>query len=173
MTIEILQPESEDDFEQIFRLNYKTFVEEIPQHEKRNDERLIDKFHDKNSYLVAKIDNKVLGMVCYNTVRPFSLDLKNVPIDEFIPEGTKTAELRLLAVDPKYRQNDIANSLIKELVRILVGKGIYLGFISATTRELDFYNKVGFTSFGELVGKEGAYYQPMYITFDRLRDKLK
>jgi hypothetical protein len=33
--------ETENEFEQIFRLNYKTFVEEIPQHERNAEKRLV------------------------------------------------------------------------------------------------------------------------------------
>ena len=33
------------EFEQIHQLNYKTFVEEIPQHQPSNSPRLVDKFH--------------------------------------------------------------------------------------------------------------------------------
>ena len=37
---------SEDwEFEAVHRLNYKTFVEEIPQHGQNTDQRLVDKFH--------------------------------------------------------------------------------------------------------------------------------
>ena len=41
------------EFEAIHRLNYKTFVEEIPQHARNADERLIDKFHAENTYAIA------------------------------------------------------------------------------------------------------------------------
>ena len=34
-----------NEFEQIHRLNYKTFVEEIPQHATNQEHVLIDKFH--------------------------------------------------------------------------------------------------------------------------------
>ena len=37
------------EFEAIHRLNYKTFVEEIPQHEQNAEERLVDKFHAENT----------------------------------------------------------------------------------------------------------------------------
>ena len=46
--------DSETEFEQIHALNHATFVREIPQHHDPGDGRLIDKFHEKNFYFVAK-----------------------------------------------------------------------------------------------------------------------
>ena len=41
------------EFELIHRLNYKTFVEEIPQHQASPAQRLVDKFHAENTYLIC------------------------------------------------------------------------------------------------------------------------
>ena len=59
-------------FESIHRLNYQTFVEEIPQHEKNSDRRLIDKFHHENTYIVCRRGRRLLGMVAVRAKRPFS-----------------------------------------------------------------------------------------------------
>ena len=40
---------TQEEYEQIFKLNYETFVDEIPQHKKNETKKLKDKFHDKNS----------------------------------------------------------------------------------------------------------------------------
>ena len=51
----IMKPATElHEFLQIHRLNYKTFVEEIPQHRRNSEKKLVDKFHDKNKYIIAK-----------------------------------------------------------------------------------------------------------------------
>ena len=42
--------ETPDEFEQIFRLNYKTFTEEIPQNEANPERSRVDKFHAENTY---------------------------------------------------------------------------------------------------------------------------
>ncbi len=68
----IIKPATElNEFLQIHELNYKTFVEEIPQHEENAEKKLVDKFHNKNNYIIAKIEERVIGMVCYNMERPF------------------------------------------------------------------------------------------------------
>ena len=49
------------EFEQIHRLNYQTFVEEIPQHGPNEDGTLIDGFHDQNTYLIAVRGRRLVG----------------------------------------------------------------------------------------------------------------
>src|SRR5688572_14174538 len=92
------------EFLQIHQLNYKTFVEEIPQHKPNQEKILIDKFHFKNKYIVALKAEKVIGMVCYNQLRPFSLDEKIPNLDQFLPAHTSLAEIRLLAVAAEARK---------------------------------------------------------------------
>ncbi|MFB6589138.1 GNAT family N-acetyltransferase, partial [Bacillus thuringiensis] len=41
------------EFESIHKLNYKTFVEEIPQHEETKDRFRIDRFHEENTYIIC------------------------------------------------------------------------------------------------------------------------
>jgi GNAT superfamily N-acetyltransferase len=164
---------TQDELEQVFRLNYRTFVEEIPQHERREDGRLIDSFHEKNTYFVAKRGTTVLGMVCYNGSRPFSLDKKIEGLDNFLPPHLKMAEVRLLAVDSSVRKSLIAFKLLKALIQHLLKNGFDFAVISAITQELEMYKKIGFVPFGPTVGKPGALYQPMYINTHKLTDYFK
>ena len=41
------------EFEAIHRLNYRTFVEEIPQHPPNEAKRLVDRFHAENTYAIC------------------------------------------------------------------------------------------------------------------------
>ena len=41
------------EIEQIHQLNYRTFVEEIPQHHTNPSHRLVDKFHNENTYVIC------------------------------------------------------------------------------------------------------------------------
>ena len=63
-----------EEMEQIYRLNYETFVEEIPQHQENQSRSLIDKFDKENIYMIAKKDGKVvIGMysgTCQSSVFP-------------------------------------------------------------------------------------------------------
>ena len=75
-----------NEFLQIHQLNYKTFVEEIPQHQQNAERMLVDKFHDKNHYIVAKRGENVIGMVCYNLERPFSVEGKIENFESYLPK---------------------------------------------------------------------------------------
>ena len=55
-----------DEMEQIRALNYETFVEEIPQHEVREDRTLVDKFDEENTYFIGLDQGRLIGMMAMN-----------------------------------------------------------------------------------------------------------
>src|ERR1043166_3044303 len=55
--------ETDAELEQVHRLNYRTFVQEIPQHGDNGTGRLIDKFHDWNTYFLALDGEQLIGML--------------------------------------------------------------------------------------------------------------
>ena len=154
-----------DEFEQIHRLNYQTFVKEIPQHHTNSDGRLVDKFHAENTYIIALEDGRVVGMVCARDQRPFSLDLKLENLDSYLPRHKSVCELRLLAIARSHRNPKVFRGLMSRLAEHCEFKGYDLGIMSGTTRQLKLYRHLGFEPFGPLVGGEEARFQPMYITF--------
>lgn len=165
-----IKPATElNEFLQIHKLNYKIFVEEIPQHEKNSAHLLVDKFHSRNHYIIAKKAQEVIGMVCYNWDRPFSLDDKIEGLDSFLPPHKKLAEIRLLSVHIPERKPTVAYKLIQHLCKILIEEGTDAAVISGTTRQLKLYGSIGFKPFGAVVGTAEALYQPMYITLKDLR----
>src|SRR2546423_5733192 len=91
------------ELEQIHRLNYKTFVEEIPQHKAAPTHRLVDKFHAENTYLICLSGKHLVGMLAARGNRPFSLDQKLEQLDSYLPAGRRGCEIRLLAVEEKIR----------------------------------------------------------------------
>ena len=171
MTITV--PSTDSEFEQIHKLNYTTFVDEIPQHQGNDQKVLIDKFHDKNKYIIAKDEHQVIAMVSYSLERPFSLDEKINNLDTYLPAYTKLAEVRLLAVDKSERKKMTTYLLLKKLCEELMKENVDTAVISGTTRELKLYAKIGFIPFGNVVGTHEATYQPMFITLNHLRDDFK
>jgi len=153
------------EFESIHKLNYKTFVEEIPQHEETKDQFRIDRFHEENTYLICLDEDRLVGMVAVRGKRPFSLDYKISNLDVYLQEhGEKVYEIRLLSVEREYRNGRALLGLIRFLHRYLLLNGYELALISATTRELALYEQMGFKGFHTLVGTEVAAFQPMYVT---------
>jgi GNAT superfamily N-acetyltransferase len=162
--------DSEEEFEQIFALNYHTFVEEIPQHEPNDAKSLRDKFHADNTYIICKDGDAIAGMITYRDKRPFSLDAKVEHLDTHLPPHKKSCEIRLLAVRDEYRHTRVTALLMRALLRHLLENGIDLGVISGTTRQLPMYEKLGFKPFYKLVGREDAWYQPMFMTIGDLKE---
>jgi len=155
------------EFEQIHQLNYRTFVEEIPQHASSSDRRLVDKFHAENAYVICLDDRTLVGMMALRGTRPFSLDQKLLDLDSLLPSGCSALEIRLLAIEKNHRGmrgGQILSGMLELLWTYGVDNDYDLGVISATTRQLKLYQHMGFVSFGPLVGTENAPYQPMYTT---------
>lgn len=168
--------ETDAEFEQIHRLNYATFVEEIPQHHPTAEKRLVDKFHAENTYLIALVDGELAGMLAVRDRRPFSLDAKLPDLDAHLPPGRRICELRLLAIEPSHRKLRGGRILqgIVELLRVYGFKKHYnLAVISGTTRQLKLYRHMGFVPFGPLVGTADAPYQPMYLTLEAFKENAK
>lgn len=152
------------EFEQIHRLNYRTFVEEIPQHAPNPDGQLVDRFHAENTYLIVLRDREVVGMMAIRGKRPFSLDSKVPDLDSHLPAGRKPVECRLLAIIPEFRKTAVFVSLFEHAVRKCLDDGFDLSVLSGTTRQIKLYRHLGCVPFGPLVGTPGAQYQPMYLT---------
>jgi len=153
------------EFEQILTLNYRTFVEEIPQHEGNNSRTLIDKFHDENTYIVCMKEEQVIGMICVRSNRPFSLDGKIGEVEQHLPVAVENpCEIRLLAVDPDYRNGRAFLGLAQALIRYCLKLGYDAALISGTTREQKLYGQLGFQPFAYLTGDDKAAFQPMYLT---------
>ena len=89
-----------DDFDDIRRLNHQTFAAEIPQHAPRADGRLVDRFEDESTFIIARDDEKLAGMLALRDRRPFSIDAKLPDVDRYLPPGRTLCEIRLLAGEP-------------------------------------------------------------------------
>ncbi len=154
------------EFELVHQLNYKTFVEEIPQHQPSATPRLVDKFHAENTYLICLNGKELAGMMAVRGKRPFSLDQKLPDLDTHLPPGRRPCELRLLAVEKDYRTGQVFRGLTSLLWQYASDHGFDMAVISGTTRQQKLYRHIGFVPFGPLVGKGEAMFQPMYITLD-------
>jgi aspartate aminotransferase-like enzyme/GNAT superfamily N-acetyltransferase len=155
-----------DEFEQIHRLNYQTFAEEIPQHPHNVSGRLVDKFHDENTYIIGLRDGRVIAMIAVRRRRPFSLDSKLPNLDELIPGGRKPVELRLLAVMPAHRSGPVPVQLLHFAARYCLDLGDDSAVISGAVRRMPLYRALGFQPFGPQVGTPEAPYQPMLLTLE-------
>ena len=160
------------EFELIHRLNYQTFVEEIPQHQPSATRRLVDKFHAENTYLIGLCGGELAGMLALRGRRPFSLDQKIPNLDSHLPAGRSICEIRLLAVDKKFRTGQVFHGLLGLLWHYSQQQGYNLAVISGTTRQAKLYRHLGFSPFGPLVGFGDAQFQPMLLTLETFAPKV-
>lgn len=162
-----------EEMEQIYKLNYETFVKEIPQHEKNQSGRLIDKFDQDNVYMIAKDGREVIGMIAVRANRPFSLDEKVDALDDYLSTDARPCEVRLLSVKSNYRKTRVFYQLVNMLVGYCLEKNYNMALISGTERQISLYKRMGFEPFGPMVGTEGAMYQPMYLTEEKFVTSTK
>ncbi len=158
-----------DELRQVRALNYRTFVEEIPQHSPNPEHSLTDRFEKESTVFICRSGDAVVGMIAIRCNRPFSLDGKLPNLDAYLPPHRSACELRLLAVEPKYRKGRILAGLVGMIYHFCSARGHDLVLISGTTRQIKLYEHMGFVAFGPLVGSPGAQYQPMYQFVDRFR----
>ncbi len=162
-----------EEMKQIYRLNYETFVEEIPQHQANESHSLVDKFDQENIYMIAKDEESVVGMIAVRANRPFSLDHKLDNLDEYLPKHANPCEVRLLSVKKEYRKTWVFYQLVQELVSYCLKENYNMALISGTDRQIRLYKKIGFEPFGPMVGKKDAMFQPMYLTEEKFSTTSK
>ncbi len=160
------------EFEAIHRLNYRAFVEEIPQHPPNAERRLVDRFHSQNVYVIAKAGAEIIGMVCLRGERPYSMDTKLENLDSLLPPAAHICELRLLYVVPEARRSNVFYGLACALFTEAISHRYDLAIVSATLRESRLYRHLGFVAFGPEVGSADARYQPMWLDLEALTDAV-
>ena len=158
----------ESEFEQIHRLNYAAFVEEIPQHAPNPERRLVDQFHAENTYAIGCIGDEeqpeVVAMLALRSTRPFSLDRKLANLDSYLPAHRSLCEIRLLYIRPDHRNGKVMRGLMELVATYAIQHHHDMALISGTTRQQRLYRHLGFEPFGPLVGSGDAQFQPMYLT---------
>ncbi len=161
--------ETEREYELIARLNYETFVMEIPQHERNEEEMLQDKYHNENTYFICMEGDELSGMITLRDKRPFSLDYKLPNLNDYFSPELKICEARLLSVKKHKRSGTIAMHLIRIAGEFFLANHYDLIIISGIINQLKLYSKIGLMPFGPIVGTGAAQYQPMYLTHEYAR----
>ena len=150
--------ETEQEFAQIANLNHAVFAAELGQYPTRPENALIDKFHQKNTYLVALDGDQLAGMVSVHFEAPFSVAGKMA--DPSVLDGLgKIAEIRLLAVDPAYRKSGILGGLLWSVFSYCREHDTLV--VSGRQEEEKMYRNLGFVPLGPAVASGGAMFLPM------------
>ena len=164
--------ETAEEFDQIHRLNYRTFAEEVQQYVPDGTGVLVDRFHDKNIYLIAVENGRVLGMVAANDQPPFSVVKRLTDSASLDALGGPLLEIRLLAVEPDSRHRMILGCLLWELYRYASNRGYSHAVISGITSNLEMYRRIGFQALGPAVGSGDASFVPMALSLQNPPEDL-
>jgi GNAT superfamily N-acetyltransferase len=159
--------------EAIHRLNYRTFVEEIPQHPANPDRRLVDRLLARSTPFVCLEGRRLIGMVMVSGERPFSLDGKLAELDAYLPPARKACEVRLLMIEPQHRRGRVFGELLVRAARWGRRQGYDLALISAAVQQIKLYRHLGFVPFGPPIGTAEAPFQAMYVTWDKVPESVR
>lgn len=164
--------ETPAEFEQVHRLNYQTFVNEIPQHPDNGAGALVDKFHGKNAYFIVIEDDRVIAMVSGHDEAPFSV-ADRLPDKSILDRpGARPLEVRLLAIEPDKRNLTVFIGLVWSLYHHAHANGYTHMFISGLKERERLYRRLGFESLGPPVAHGGAEFVPMVMIIGQLPERL-
>ena len=160
--------ETPEEFEQIFRLNYAVFAGELEQHPAQPGERLVDKFHDRNRYVIALAGDEVIGMIAVHNQPPFSVAAKLA--DPRVLDGYgRLLEVRLLAVDPVHRNGVVMAGLMLGVYEH--ARDFDAMVISGHVEKAGIYHELGFRDLGPPVASGQALFVPMAIRVADLAER--
>jgi hypothetical protein len=152
--------ETAEEFDQIFRLNHSVFAGEVGQYPLDASERLVDKFHDKNRYVIAVGPEGVVGMLAFHDQPPCSVEAKLA--DRSVLDGLgQIAEIRLLAVDPAHRSGSLLRGLFMTTYPYIESHDTLV--ISGSVAEENMYRTMGFTPLGPAVQSGATWFIPMRV----------
>jgi aspartate aminotransferase-like enzyme/N-acyl-L-homoserine lactone synthetase len=165
------QAETAEEFEQIHRLNHRIFAEEVGQHSRTADGRLVDKFHSRNRYFIALRGAELIGMISAHAGPEFSIAarLQNPGVLQTL---RSPLEIRLLAILPQFRNRSILMGLFWQIRSYARANGHSDLLISGIVERIPMYEKIGFRPMGPPVRSGAAEFVPMRLSLDAAPERF-
>ncbi len=161
--VEFREARTAEEIDQLQRLNYRTFSEELGQHEPRADGVLVDRFHGSNRYFVAAERGAVIGMISLNLTPPFSVEKRLPQGVEVKDVAARPCEVRLLAIEPEARGGLVMAGLFWQVFAEARRNGRSHMLISGVTGRGAMYQALGFRALGPAVAEGHASFVPMAL----------
>ncbi len=162
-TLVFKQADSEWEFEQIHRLNYRVFAEEIRQYSPDGSGVLVDRFHGKNVYFIALEAGQVIGMVAAHGSAPFSVESRLPEPGILGALGDRLLEVRLLSITSQSRMRMILVQLLWQLYCYARDHSYSHLVISGIADKAAMYERLGFRRLGPPVSCGAASFIPMAL----------
>lgn len=147
-------------FDRISRLNHSVFAGELEQYSERPDGRIVDKFHDKNHYVIALFGEDLIGMISLHDQPPFSVAGK-LADPAVLGSYGRLIEVRQLAVEPAHRNGVVMAGLMLGVYEYARDYDAIV--ISGHVDKSGLYRELGFRDLGPPVASGQALYVPMAI----------
>lgn len=163
--VQFKQAETAEEIEQIHRLNHRIFAEEVGQHARTGDGRLIDKFHGRNRYFIATCGGDLVGMISAHDGPEFSI-ASRLKDDGALRLLRAPLEIRLLAIAPRFRRRAILAGLFWQVAHYARTHHYSDLLISGIVERLPMYTKIGFRPMGPAVPCGAAEFVPMRLSLD-------
>ncbi len=165
--------ETQDEIRQVHELNYLTFVHEIGQHADPGQPSLVDKFHAKNLYLIAKRGDAVIAMVAVHDTPPFSVAAR-IPEPGWIERHCpRPLEVRLLAVRPEERGGVVLAGLLWSVYRLALAAGYTHLLASGVREQMSMYRRIGFKRLGPEMRSGMAWFTALALTVRRMPPAMR
>ena len=136
------------EFEVVHRLNYKTFVEEIPQHTSNPEQRLGERVSSRKHLRHLPGWRSARGNGGLDEHAAFFPRQQSSRIwTHIFPMDRRALEVRLLSVEKAYRNGFVFSRLVGLIAQHFKDLGYDLAIISGTVRQLRLYKHLGFIPF--------------------------
>jgi histidinol-phosphate/aromatic aminotransferase/cobyric acid decarboxylase-like protein/predicted N-acetyltransferase YhbS len=172
----IVETAAEEDRRTIYRMRHDVYALELMQYPRREGQSLHDALDEVNTYLVARMGQRVVGFISitppspqgYSVDKYFQRECLSIPFDDGL------YEMRLLTVEHEWRRSHIAALLMYAGFRWISNQGgkhvVALGRVGSTKA---LYEKVGFTSLGMRARSGETEYELMDAPMDRIRARVE
>lgn len=160
--------ETGEEFCQIHQLNYQTFVQEIPQHSDTGTGALVDKFHEKNTYIICVKGGQLVGMLCYHDEAPFSAASRMNDPSILDRPNLRLLEVRLMTVVPEERNGLVLPGLLWALHLHALKNGYTHYLISSISTQRKLHRTLGFELLGPDIGPPEASYAAMMAPVEKV-----
>ncbi|MGB3763837.1 MAG: GNAT family N-acetyltransferase, partial [Ornithinimicrobium sp.] len=155
-----------EDLDWIYGLRHRVYAEELGQHQARPSGTLRDNLDGENVYLVAAEEDTPIGFVSLTPpwVGRYSLD-KYLSRDEMpLLDSGDAFEVRILTVDPAYRDRGVAMLLMYAALRWAASRGGQSIVAMGRAEVLAMYRTVGLEPTGRTVLSGDVRFEVMTAT---------
>ncbi len=154
------------EFEQIARLTYRVFVEEMPRFPANPERRLVDAHHDENVYAICLHEQEVAGVAALRSQTPRFLAAGPDDLDAQLPPHRSICDLRFLAIAHEHRSAEVARRLIEMTAEYCLARQHDLIVTAAPADRIALYRELGFAPFGTVYAEGDVMVQPLVLTVE-------